>query len=124
MGMGAGRRRWARMVPQALHRERMDRASQQLTRLGHHLGRVEAGAGAQGLHDADVEAPGPEGRVGDVDEGVTGGKSSEARAARAATVLPVPTSPVITSRAARTRQPLMIDVTRVTNIRLLQTKML
>jgi hypothetical protein len=46
---------------------------EELTRLGHDLGLVEARAATEGPDDRHVQAPGAEGRVGDVDEGVTGG---------------------------------------------------
>src|SRR5262245_2214442 len=45
---------------------------QQLLSLGHDLGLEEARAGAEGADDCDVEAPGAEGGVGDVDDLVAG----------------------------------------------------
>ena len=58
-------------------------------------GVVEAGPPTQRGHDVVVDAAGADGRVGDVDQVVAGGFGT-AVAARAATVLPTPTSPVIT----------------------------
>jgi hypothetical protein len=59
---------------------------------------VGSGDAAERGHDGVVDAADADGGVTQVDEGVREG-SRLARAARRATVLPAPTSPVITPRA-------------------------
>jgi hypothetical protein len=51
---------------------------EQVGGLGHHLDFVETGVSAEGAHDADVEAAGAEGGVGDVDHLVAGGRPATA----------------------------------------------
>ena len=60
---------------------------EQVGGLGHDLGLVEPGLGAQGPHDGDVEAPGAKGRVGHVDHLVPG-RVEPGHRRRTATVLP------------------------------------
>ncbi len=54
---------------------------EQVGGLGHQLGLEVAGLVAEGADDGDVEAPGAEGRVGDVDDLVPGGVEAGHRGA-------------------------------------------